>query len=474
LISFYTYASRCYAAACTFGIATVAINLIERRWTVNLLAQIQIPKLLIERTSMNRTPSGINAVGDLAWGTHFCQFYDDRNDLAEALVPFFKAGLDNNEKCLWVTSEPFGRDDARASLRAAVPDLDQREKRGQIEIIDFQNWYLRSGDLDADETVAQWLGRARTAVDEGYGGLRLTGNTFWLECDGFDEFADYENKVNSRFSSQPILALCSYCLGRCRPSDVLEVVRNHQFAISRRRGSWEVIEDASLKIARSDLERLNSELEHRVHARTAELEQALSDKNELFREVHHRVRNNLQIISSVVRMKQRQTGSDDIKQNYSDILGRVDAIALVHDTLYASDELSRVPIADYLRKLCENLAQLRGQQDGVTLRLDLQDTKIHLDKAVTLGLIVTELVTNALKHAFPMERTGQVTVRFACQDGDCTLIVSDDGIGIERSDVNPRSRSGLRLVSSLALQLGATITEKTGEGTTVEVRFPQS
>jgi two-component sensor histidine kinase len=95
-------------------------------------------------------------------------------------------------------------------------------------------------------------------------------------------------------------------------------------------------------------------------------------------------------------MKQRQTGSDDIKQNYSDILGRVDAIALVHDTLYASDELSRVPIADYLRKLCENLAQLRGQQDGVTLRLDLQDTKIHLDKAVTLGLIVTELLTNAL------------------------------------------------------------------------------
>lgn len=127
---------------------------------------------------MNRTPSGITAVGDLAWGTHFCQFYDDRNDLAEALVPFFKAGLDNNEKCLWVTSEPFGRDDALASLRAAVPDLEQREKRGQIEIIDFQNWYLRSGHLDADETVDQWLGRARTAVDEGYGGLRLTGNTF--------------------------------------------------------------------------------------------------------------------------------------------------------------------------------------------------------------------------------------------------------------------------------------------------------
>ena len=150
---------------------------------------------------MSRTPSGIAAVGDLAWGTHFCQFYEDRNDLADALVPFFKAGLDRNEKCLWLTSDPFGREDARDSLRAAVPDLEGRERRGQIEIIDFRNWYLRNGALSPDETVKQWLARASTAVSEGYGGLRLTGNTFWLECEAFDEFADYEAKVNAGLSS---------------------------------------------------------------------------------------------------------------------------------------------------------------------------------------------------------------------------------------------------------------------------------
>jgi two-component sensor histidine kinase len=321
--------------------------------------------------------------------------------------------------------------------------------------------------------VEQWLGRANTAVGEGYAGLRLTGNTFWLECDGFDEFADYEAKVNTRFSSQPILALCSYCLGRCRPTDIIEVVRNHQFAISRRRGTWEVIEDASLRIARSELERLNSELERRVRDRTAELERALNEKNELFREVHHRVRNNLQIISSLVRMKLRQTRSDDIRQNYADILGRVDAIALVHDALYASDELSRVPIAQYLDRLCASLVQLRRDQDRVTIRVDTQDADIGLDQAVTLGLVTTELVTNALKHAFPDDRTGQITVRFGCQDGTCTLTVSDDGIGMDAPSSDPRSRSGLRLVSSLALQLGATMHEATGPGTTFSLNFPQ-
>ena len=422
---------------------------------------------------MTRTPSGIRAVGDLPWGTHFCQFYEDRNDLADALVPFFKAGLENNEKCLWVTSEPFGREDARDSLRAAVPDLDRREARGQIEIIDFQNWYLRTGNLDADETVSQWLGRAHSAIGEGYSGLRLTGNTFWLECDGFDEFADYENKVNREFSSQPILALCSYCLGRCRPTDVLEVVRNHQFALTRRRGSWEVIEDASLKQARSELESLNSELERRVLDRTIELERALTDKSELFREVHHRVRNNLQIISSLIRMRLRQTHSDDVREGYTDILGRVDAIALVHDALYASDELTRVPVSNYLRKLCDSLVQLRGREDKVSIRLEAEDADISLDKAVTVGLITTELVTNAFKHAFPNGMKGEILVDFTCKNGECTLVVSDDGVGLANRQSNFRSRSGLRLVSSLALQLGAELSEAREPGTTVCLQFPQ-
>jgi two-component sensor histidine kinase len=435
---------------------------------------MRLLKLPVARIHMTRTPSGIQAVGDLPWGTHFCHFYEDRSDLADALVPYFKTGLENNEKCLWVTSEPFGREDARGSLLAAVPDLDQREARGQIEIIDFQNWYLRAGNLDADQTVSQWLGRAHAAVGEGYSGLRLTGNTFWLECDGFDEFADYESKVNREFSSQPILALCSYCLDRCRPTDVLEVVRNHQFALTRRRGSWEVIEDASLKQARSELESLNSELERRVLDRTIALERALNDKNELFREVHHRVRNNLQIISSLVRMKLRQTRSEDVKEGYTDILGRVDAIALVHDALYASDELTRVPISSYLRKLCDSLVQLRGYDDKVSIRLEAQDADISLDKAVTLGLITTELVTNALKHAFPGGRRGEILVQFGCKSGECTLIISDDGVGLASKQSDPRSRSGLRLVASLALQLGAELSEAGEPGTTVSLQFAQS
>jgi two-component sensor histidine kinase len=169
----------------------------------------------------------------------------------------------------------------------------------------------------------------------------------------------------------------------------------------------------------------------------------------------------------------RRTRASDIRQTYADILGRVDAIALVHDTLYATDELSRVSVGQYLGRLCDSIQQLRRDKDRVKLRVHAQDASIGLDQAVTLGLITTELVTNALKHAFPGNRSGDVTVTFACEDRNCVLVVADNGIGLASVDEKAGFQSGLRLVSSMVLQLGATVTEDMQDGTRFELRFPQ-
>ncbi len=145
----------------------------------------------------------------------------------------------------------------------------------------------------------------------------------------------------------------------------------------------------------------------------------------------------------------------------------------MHDTLYASDELSRVPIAGYLTKLCDNLVRLRPDRANVTVQVDVQDADIGLDQAVTLGLITTELVTNALKHAFPSEEPGRVTVSFRCEHGECLLVVADDGVGIKDMAAGTGPRSGLRLLASLALQLGATVSQGSAIGTRFKLRFPQ-
>ena len=106
--------------------------------------------------------TGIDVIGDIPWGTHLCQFYQTEKDLIDILVPYFKTGLKNNEFCMWVTSEPLHVEEAKAALKKAVKILDDYIKKGQIEILDYSEWYTRSGKFNADE-VLQGLGRKREA-----------------------------------------------------------------------------------------------------------------------------------------------------------------------------------------------------------------------------------------------------------------------------------------------------------------------
>jgi PAS domain-containing protein len=221
------------------------------------------------------TASGVPGLGDVPYGTHFCHFYEGRNDLEDTLVPFFEAGLHRNEACLWVTSEPFRANEAREALGSVVPDLAERERVGQIEIIDHSDWYLHHGSTDAASTLRGWLDREERALKAGFAGLRLSGNTAWLERKDWPSFVGYERAVDEAFRPRRIVALCSYCLSRCTPTDVLDVVRNHQFAVSRRDGTWDVLEAASLRLARQDLARVRQalEIERDAKERVVALEQ---------------------------------------------------------------------------------------------------------------------------------------------------------------------------------------------------------
>jgi hypothetical protein len=107
-------------------------------------------------TNGNRK-SGIDVIGDAPWGTHFCQFYQTREDLIDILVPYFKAGLENNEFCLWVTSEPLDEKEAEKAIRKAVPDFDLYLKRGQIEILPHDEWYLKDGIFDLRGVLDAWV-----------------------------------------------------------------------------------------------------------------------------------------------------------------------------------------------------------------------------------------------------------------------------------------------------------------------------
>jgi PAS domain S-box-containing protein len=196
------------------------------------------------------TRSGFPALGDIPWGSHFCQFYHTADELADALVPFFKAGLENNEQCIWVASAPLDAAAARTALAAALPDFDERLARGQIAILDFSEWYVRGGARDIDAVLDDWIARKEQALAQGYAGLRISGNTAWIETrEQWRQFAEYEARVSACFREHRIVALCSYHLDRCTGADAMAVVENHQFAMLRQRGQWEMVEKAPIKVA---------------------------------------------------------------------------------------------------------------------------------------------------------------------------------------------------------------------------------
>ncbi len=186
--------------------------------------------------------SGIEPVGAVPWGTHFCQFYQTADDLVETLVPYFRAGLEANELCLWVASAPLGVEAATAALRAALPAADAFLASGQVEILDYRQWYLRSGRFEAQPVLEAWVERLAGARRRGLDGLRLSANTFWLEEASWRDFTAYEEAVDGVIGRHRMIALCTYSLERCGVREILDVVANHEFALIKRAGRWELIE----------------------------------------------------------------------------------------------------------------------------------------------------------------------------------------------------------------------------------------
>ncbi len=139
----------------------------------------------------NDGPTRTGYVGGLPWGTHLCEFHTTREELVDTLVPYFATGLQQDDFCLWVTSDPAGVDGARIGLKKAAPYMDRYLDTGQIEIWDYRDWYLRGGHFDADRVFGQWLEKEKRSLDSGYKGLRASGDMAWLDKPYVPEFRVY-------------------------------------------------------------------------------------------------------------------------------------------------------------------------------------------------------------------------------------------------------------------------------------------
>jgi PAS domain S-box-containing protein len=204
------------------------------------------------------------------------------------------------------------------------------------------------------------------------------------------------------------------------------------------------------------------------------LRASLQEKEVMLREIHHRVKNNLQFISSLLSLQ--AAGIDDrrVAEALAESHSRVRAVAMVHDNLYRSQDLSSIPLATHLEALCAHLLRSYAVDvDRVALDLRVADVRLDLDRSIRCGLITNELVSNAIKHAFPDGRSGRITVRFIESPGTYELSVSDNGAGLSPAiDPEHTTSLGLQLVGDLAEHLSGALTVERAGGTTFTIRFP--
>jgi PAS domain S-box-containing protein len=203
------------------------------------------------------------------------------------------------------------------------------------------------------------------------------------------------------------------------------------------------------------------------------IRRSLREKEIMLKEIHHRVKNNLQIISSLLNLQSTRYNEPGICKAFDESQRRVRTMALVHEQLYRSENFASIDFGEHLTRIARELMSAYGRS-GIELLMDVAPVSLSIDSAIPCGLIANELVSNALKHAFPAERCGVITIRLQITGADhACMVVADDGIGLPaRTGISSYSTLGMSLVSSLADQIDGRLTIDASHGSTFTLDIP--
>jgi len=188
------------------------------------------------------TPTGIDILGNVPWGTHVGVFYETKQDFLEIVIPYFRAGLENKEFCLWIFPPSMAQQEALEALKRGVPDFDRHLSEGNVELISDFQWYMPQGSFDIATVLERFHKKLSEATSKGHVGLRVNGSAASLRKVDSKRFNEYEKALDERIADEKIIVLCSFPMEESSSAAVLHAARHHQFIAALRDGSWEVIE----------------------------------------------------------------------------------------------------------------------------------------------------------------------------------------------------------------------------------------
>ncbi len=381
---------------------------------------------MIKETKQLIRETGIDVLGSVPWGMHVCLFYRTKEDLINVLVPYFKAGLENNEFCMWITSAPLDPTEAKSAMKKAMPDFDKCLKKGQIEIFPHDQWYLDRGIFDRERVMKGWMGKLNLALSNGYAGLRINGNTTWLDEGTWESFIKYEGQINETIDRFPMIAVCAYCLDKCGTSEIVNVANKHQLALIQKEGKWQLAKNAERKRAEKRAREYQAQLKSLASQLSRIHEQ---ERRNLAVEMHDRVSQRLAMAKLNVQILAQSSADAEISgklRNTAEQIGQA-----VEDTYSLMLELSNPVLYEIgLKAAVEALLKDRIRpEDGIEYELAADDDDLRLDDVIKVPLYqaVRELLTNVIKHS----RASKVVVDIHRTRDTVQVVVEDNGVGFD-------------------------------------------
>ena len=389
---------------------------------------------------------GIEVLEDCPWGTHICLFYENKEDLLETLVPYFKTGLENNEYCMWITSKLLTKDEIVSAMRKVVSHFDSYMEKKQIEIIPAKEWYLIDNTFNSERSLDDWIKKVDTVVEKGYDGLRVFGETLWVEKKNWDKFKDYEAEVNEVLPDFPMLAICSYSLTKYNSKEIIEAMRNHQYSLIRYDGKWERFNNS---IEMEDEYNLEERIK-KVEAKTKQLSESQEKYQKAFEEVDffkdllmHDFNN---VLSNIKASTELSLGlllqpekTEEIKELIEITMDQIDRGSKLVKNIHKLSELDKNEITLTKIDLCKSLKNIikyvknSNQERKIKIRVD-SFTKIVFVQANEL---ITDVFENILVNAVKYNENPTIEIQIRIsrhliqKKSYVKLEFLDNGIGIQ-------------------------------------------
>lgn len=414
--------------------------------------------------------TGIGVLGDIPWGSHFCLFYGEKQDLIDSLAPFFKEGLEGGEFCIWVVSEPLSVQEAEEAMKEVLP----RFKRypGKMEILQDTGWYLKDGALNAEKMLEAWVEKHNWAVAGGFKGLRAAGDGTLFKKDHWAHFCAYEHSVNRLITEHQMIAACAYRLGECGASEAIDIIQRHQWAVIVRGGKCELLKGTG--------ENRYEELIHTCREQLGSLAAELSlaeerERRRIATELHDLIGQTLAVSRIKLGTLREMLSSarsvgilDEVREHIEETIRHTRSMVF---------ELS--PPALYMIGLGAALEQLAERiQEKHGLKVDFIDDglpkPINDETCITLFSGVRELLTNVIKHA----QASSIRISLKRKANDIVIEVKDDGIGFtikaDGSFAKGHGGFGLFSIRERLQHLGGRleVESRPGKGTRVTLYVP--